>query len=199
MKRTSRPPFRWIRWLVSGPPPLIEMHLVDVLHHTHSLHFALTQPHPAPPKNAHNPNRSSSRLHRHSCSASSSWVPPSLASNSWQVNSSPPSYHPLAHFPPSRPLDLLFSFSLFWLTPSLLLEHSWRGPAPKWLRVLGFWPGSMTRSSHPHLYPFYQPHPDHQKRAGVAKGAKGWGQRVQCGAGLRSGSRGFRFKVRALL
>ena len=68
-KRTSRPPFRWIRWLVSGPPPLIEMHLVDVLHHTHSLHFTLTQPHPAPPKNA--PNRSS-RLHRHSCSASSS-------------------------------------------------------------------------------------------------------------------------------
>ena len=75
--------------------------------------------------------------------------PLSPASNSWQVNSSPPSYRPLAHFPPSRPLALLFSFSLFWLTPSLLLEHSWRGPAPKWLRVLGFWPGSMTRSSHP--------------------------------------------------
>ena len=47
------------------------MHLVDVLHHTHSLHFTLTQPHPAPSKNA--PNHSS-RLHRHSCSASSSWV-----------------------------------------------------------------------------------------------------------------------------
>ena len=51
--------------------------------------------------------------------------PLSPASNSWQVNSSPPSYHPLAHFPPSRPLDLLFSFSLFWfhLFCSSILEE----------------------------------------------------------------------------
>ena len=95
---------------------------------------------------------------------------------------------PLSTIKISRSAVLVFSIFIVALSSA---RACLKRAGSKTVKSARFLTRSMTRSSHPHLCPFYQPHPDHQKLAGAPKGARGWGQRVQCGVELRSGSHRF--------
>ena len=123
------------------------------------------------------------------CSAAAT---PRMSKPGWSFLSSA---CPLSTIKASRSAVLVFSI----LIDSISSARAFLKRAPKWLRVLGFWPESMTRSSHPHLYPFYQPHPDHQKRAGSQRARRGGDNACNALLGCEADRVAFGFKAQALL